>query len=302
MQNYNIQTDEHGKELNLHGDEGFACGFYDELFSKFIGGYVPWHWHDELELVYVVKGSTLVECVEQSITLSEGDAVFINAGCLHKLTDVGKPDCHILNFVLSPTLIGGSLYSKVYKRFVASIINNESLPMFAFLAKNNDHTPLISTLNLAFDACRNRTPTYELQTISYLMHFWALFCELQPTVISKQPVSDFSERRLHLFLSYVHTHYQQNMSVKNISKAGNVSESECFRVFKKALKTTPNGYVLNYRLQQAAIHLVETNSSITEIAHTVGFNCPAYFTKRFKSHFNKTPKQFRATNQSNLND
>ncbi|WP_413699420.1 cupin domain-containing protein [Psychromonas sp. KJ10-10] len=102
MQIYNIETNHKGKELTLHGNEDFPCAFYDEKFSQFITGEVPWHWHDEIELVYVVEGRCKVQSLTGSLILEQGDAVFINVACLHKLEDIGELDCHILNFVLNP--------------------------------------------------------------------------------------------------------------------------------------------------------------------------------------------------------
>lgn len=293
MQIYNIETSEDGKELTSHGFDDFPCAFYDEKFSQFIGGEVPWHWHDEVELVFVVEGSSKVESLRNSIILNKGDAVFINSGCLHKLTNFGEQDCHILNFVLNPVVIGGSKHSRVYKNYVFPIVNNTQITLYKFVSGLSWHQQAIDELKKGFASCQNEEMNDELVLQIHLMTFWNIFYENEPKVIGENPVSSSSERRVHCFLSYIHAHYRENISVAAISDAANISESECYRIFKKTLKSTPNQYLSEYRLQKAANLLFETDKQVTEIAHHVGFNCPAYFTKKFRLAYGKTPKQFR---------
>ena len=63
MQNYNIETDENGRELAEHGDALFPIASYDEYFSEFVLKEVSWHYHEEIEVIIVYEGSTKVEFV-----------------------------------------------------------------------------------------------------------------------------------------------------------------------------------------------------------------------------------------------
>ncbi|WP_411991072.1 AraC family transcriptional regulator [Agarivorans sp. DSG3-1] len=293
MQIYNIQTDAEGRELTHHGFDDFPCAYYDERFSEFIGGEVPWHWHDEIELVQVVAGSTLLECVGGSTPLTVGDAVFVNAGTLHKMTQIGEQDCRILNFVLAPQLIGGAKNSRIYKHYVYPVITNSELPYYKFSANSPWQSRAIKELERAFAASQQKNATYELAVNLHLMRFWQLFCENQPSILASSQVSSVQQARVQALLGFIHQNYRDSISTAAMSKAANISESECYRLFSCALKSSPNQYLLHYRLQQAANQLIESSRPITEVAHNVGFNCPAYFAKRFKQAYGKTPKQFR---------
>jgi len=42
MQIYKLETEKNGRELTAHGNDDFPCAIYDECFSEFFGGEVPW--------------------------------------------------------------------------------------------------------------------------------------------------------------------------------------------------------------------------------------------------------------------
>jgi AraC-like DNA-binding protein len=48
----------------------------------------------------------------------------------------------------------------------------------------------------------------------------------------------------------------------------------------------------------AAQTLIQTKQPISQIAYDTGFNCPAYFAKKFRQQYGSTPKAFRCNGQS----
>lgn len=64
--------------------------------------------------------------------------------------------------------------------------------------------------------------------------------------------------------------------------------------FKALTGMTPNDFILNYRLKQAAILLrKESYLQIAEIADRLGFSSPRYFTRCFKAQYGMSPLAFR---------
>lgn len=293
MQIYNIETNKEGRELTIHGSDDFPCAFYDERFSEFINGEVPWHWHDEIEVVLVLEGSTTLEYIGASTVINTGDMVLINAGMLHRLTNHGDIDCRILNVLFKPQILGGVDFGRVYKKYVYPVINNPEFLCYVFNDGHHWHPQIIQEMRLAFQAWQQETLGYEIIMTAALMKTWQQLCHYEPTILSKHGVSSIGEQRIHSLLSYIHCNYNGNLSVGSISKAAAISESECYRLFKKTLKCTPNQYLLHYRLRKATTLLLNSTQSITDISSQCGFNCSAYFAKQFRLTYNKTPKQFR---------
>lgn len=92
---------------------------------------------------------------------------------------------------------------------------------------------------------------------------------------------------------FIREHYQNAITIRELAESAYISERECYRVFRDCLHTTPAGYIISYRLQEACQLLREGKLSITEIAHACGFGTSSYFGKAFLRRIGCTPKQYR---------
>ena len=83
---------------------------------KLSKGYVKLHWHDELQISIVTKGSVEFIVGEKSYILKNGQAIFINTQRIHMAKSVGDEDCiyHSINFD-----------AKLLKMFPGSIIEQK---------------------------------------------------------------------------------------------------------------------------------------------------------------------------------
>ena len=45
------------KELRPHGTPEFPCAGYESRHTSSIEDVIPWHWHEELEIIHVIKGT-----------------------------------------------------------------------------------------------------------------------------------------------------------------------------------------------------------------------------------------------------
>lgn len=83
-------------------------------------------------------------------------------------------------------------------------------------------------------------------------------------------------------LIYIHTHYADELSLKDIADAGTMSIAQCNRCFNKMLNVTPYEYLIQYRLQKATNLLKDATLNVTEISEIVGFNNVTHFIQVFK--------------------
>ncbi len=73
-----------------------------------------------------------------------------------------------------------------------------------------------------------------------------------------------------------------------------MSRASLYRNVKNMLGITPNEFIRNTRLKQAARMLEETNLSINEISMRVGFGSSRYFTMQFKRVFGVLPSEYQS--------
>ncbi len=70
-----------------------------------------------------------------------------------------------------------------------------------------------------------------------------------------------------------------------------------FRKMKQATGCSPKEYINKKRVHHAAYLITTTSKTISEIAMTVGFNDPLYFSRAFKGEYKCSPKEWRKLNE-----
>lgn len=86
-----------------------------------------------------------------------------------------------------------------------------------------------------------------------------------------------------------------DFGVEELSKEVGLSRVHLNRKLKDLLDTSPSALIKNVRLRQATYLLVKNDVSVAEVAYSVGFSSPSYFTTNFTQFFGITPKDFIAT-------
>ena len=84
-----------------------------------------------------------------------------------------------------------------------------------------------------------------------------------------------------------------SFNIKTFAKKAGVSRVQLFRKIKAHSNKSPSVFVRSVRLDHAKKLLLSTDLHISEIAYDVGFNDPAFFTKKFKEAYGLTPSEFR---------
>lgn len=107
------------------------------------------------------------------------------------------------------------------------------------------------------------------------------------------------QERVQVMLVYIHTHYADDLSLKDIADAGTMSIAQCNRCFNKMLNVTPYEYLIQYRLQKATNLLKDATLNVTEISEIVGFNNVTHFIQVFKKIYGISPKKYRMMEDQN---
>ena len=84
-----------------------------------------------------------------------------------------------------------------------------------------------------------------------------------------------------------------DLSLTALAKYINVNASYLSGLFKKETGTTLTEYVNKKRVEHGILLLNSTTLQIQTIAQYCGIPDVNYFTKLFKKHYNKTPKDYR---------
>ena len=83
------------------------------------------------------------------------------------------------------------------------------------------------------------------------------------------------------------------LTMQSLAEELDVSVNHLIHVFKKEMQITPNVYLRQHRLKQAALILAATDLPVQEVASSVGIPDANYMIKLFKEQFGETPTVYR---------
>ena len=99
-------------------------------------------------------------------------------------------------------------------------------------------------------------------------------------------------------LAYIHLQLEDKLSLAQIATVGDVSRSECCRLFTTFGNTSPLAYVQVKRMDRAAILLKDSTESVADIANRLSYSSVSHFVQTFKSHHSITPLAYRKKYQT----
>ena len=94
-------------------------------------------------------------------------------------------------------------------------------------------------------------------------------------------------------LRYIENNYAHSVNIQVIADSLNIERTYLYRLFKDITGTSPQEYLLDYRIRRACTLLKETSLPVSDIARSVGYDDALYFSRLFKQRKKKTPTQYR---------
>ncbi len=96
--------------------------------------------------------------------------------------------------------------------------------------------------------------------------------------------------------SYIDSHYQNDISLDDVSRAINISPYYFSKLFKEESGVTFIEYLTSLRISQAKKLLSDPDVSIKDIGSAVGYQDPNYFSRIFRRAVGLSPSEYRAQN------
>ena len=281
-------TDANLMETVQHGNTEYPFRYYYENIALFDFNCIDWHWHSELEFIYIESGNVVFDIGTVHFELNEGNGIMINSKILHRLRS--SSDAIIPNFLFQPSFIA-SQDSLIYKKYISPVISS-SLEYLVFqpdIPWQKKALEIIKTIIAVQETEFNR----EIIVSMSVQQLWILLLENLTFDQFENMGAVISRTRLQLMMQYVHAHYSENITLEDIARTANISKSTALHLFQNNLKLTPVKYLINYRLKQAALLLINTEEKIATISNNTGFNNVDHFCRTFKKTYKMTPTDYR---------
>lgn len=279
------------QETKEHGRPDFSFNIYPCTIPLDFPE-VPVHWHDNVELISVRKGSGTIELDFSSFPLHTGDLVLIRPGQLHAIKPAENESMEYENIMLTSSFfMSYQLDACAQEYFIPFLEGRYILP--SLYDKNHFcYTPLMECISNMDALCKTKEFAWEVGVKSYMFQFFYVLFSRHPFALEK-PSDAKKYTALKQILSYVDKHYQTPLCISDMANVMGYSESHFMRFFKQQTNMTFISYLNDYRLAKAAESLRNTSDSILEIAGNCGYENLSLFNRQFKRKYQMTPSAFR---------
>lgn len=246
------------------------------------------HFHQEVELVYVMEGELRLYVMEREYHLKRGDICVINSNEEHRIETQGE-------ITTAHLFITYSLIRSVY--------NGVSSFFFCNSTSEDDerYEKLRELLNqlLKRKMFCEKEAEEEQHEYEYLSVFYKVLGYLTSNFIKKaktdagMSMQQKSQMRTLQINEYIMNNYNQPISLKSLADTLYLSEGYLSRYFKKIYNMSFSAYLRQVRLSHAMSELLYTDKAILQIALDNGFSSISFFNKVFKEEYGKSPSHIR---------
>lgn len=287
-----IITNQFQKELKQHGNEQFPFLVSYQKLSEYESGSFMWHWHPEIEITYVQKGTMCYKVNHMVYHLKEGDIVFNNSGALHSGTMENQKDCAYIPVTFDSRLIYGFFQSTVNSKYVDPVIQDSMLPAICIDQSEPWHKPFREYLLRIIDLDEKKPDFYELDITICLQSMWRLLLEHITYEPQASRENSLEYDRIKKILSYIEENYQNKITLNDIAGHIHLCESECTRLFKRHMNTTLFAFLQEYRIERS-LEFVQDDQPVSAVADKAGFSDPNYYSKVFAKIKGCSPREYR---------
>ena len=287
-----IITNQFQKELKQHGNEQFPFLVSYQKLSEYESGSFMWHWHPEIEITYVQKGTMCYKVNHMVYHLKEGDIVFNNSGALHSGTMENQKDCAYIPVTFDSRLIYGFFQSTVNSKYVDPVIQDSMLPAICIDQSEPWHKPFREYLLRIIDLGEKKPDFYELDITICLQSMWRLLLEHITYEPQASRENSLEYDRIKKILSYIEENYQNKITLNDIAGHIHLCESECTRLFKRHMNTTLFAFLQEYRIERS-LEFLQDDQPVSAVADKAGFSDPNYYSKVFAKIKGCSPREYR---------
>ena len=250
------------------------------------GSYHPSHWHDAIEIIYMIKGELDVTVESSGFHLQEGQIFLINSCVIHS-TKCTSPNTGIV-FQIPFDFV------KLYIPDVAQL---------QFVLEDPGNSPVYQTkLNIFKETLLQMQVADDIRPEGYILRFDSLLFEVLFQLYHNFSVkifhADLSHKekdlnRLTHVLDYTNQNYNRPISLEEISGIAFLEAGYFCRFFKKHMGLTFLEYQNEVRLSHIYHDLITTKDTLQQILERHGFTNYKLFRRMFQEHFHGTPSQIR---------
>jgi AraC-like DNA-binding protein/quercetin dioxygenase-like cupin family protein len=251
----------------------------------------PEHGHDFVEVVYMCAGKTRHIINGQTITLNQGELLFLGQRVSHEICRAEAEDVAV-NFIVLPEFFSDTLMaigeeaSPLRHFLVDCLFGRDIGPGYLHFRVAGDRPVQNLVENLLFTLIRDVPNRRTMSRMTMTLLFMQLLGHTDKLSWSGQDEVILDVMR------YVEEQYAQG-SLTELAERLCWDVTRLSREIHRKTGKTYNQILQDKRLAQAAFLLRNTDTNVSDISLAVGYENISYFHRIFAETFGKSPKHYR---------
>ncbi len=249
------------------------------------------HTHDFFQIIAVLKGTGFIQIGQRQFSLEKQGIYLIHPHTPHGIFSSGSRDLPQLadvKFTVSEGLLAQQVLT------LDPIVDKENFDNFQYYFQR-----------ILLESEQSLPYSYE----RICMYFGLAMTRILRNALAKEPedilhpepaeTAYAQQAGLQAVLKYIHSNYTAPITLEDLVKMSFISKNTLIRAFRQTCHTTPARYINLVRIEKAKELLLDTDLAISQIAETVGFGSPQYFSRYFKSMEGISPWEYRQRHAQN---
>lgn len=244
------------------------------------------HWHEEYEMIGVLKGSILVRVQSEVIHLHEGDVILVNSNIIHAIQGRESEENLCMFLQINPKLMDLQEEDKTELRFYLDSTSDEKptcgysyfFRKMALIIFNTMSDDKHAVFRVRADACG---------LIADLFDYVVYDVRFRDATVQNNRELTIS------IISYFETHLAEEKIMELVCHEFGISRKTLDRNVKMTIGISGKEIVDSLRLEKAKQMLKTTNKNMNYILDCCGFGSEKSFYRIFRQETGLTPKEFR---------
>ncbi|MDR0983439.1 MAG: AraC family transcriptional regulator [Ruminococcus sp.] len=232
------------------------------------------HWHEHLEIIYMLDYSISIIIGNENRTLKTGDIVIINPMEVHSTMSNGDSEFLLIQIP--------------YDFLVKCVPKISKLRMHCENTCQDVKDILDEIVSVYYSDKWNKVLKIQADVFDLLYILSDKYStELNPSEI---PKTEKYTERLSLILQYVNENYAKHITLDDVAGHAALATTYFAKFFKKYMGITFMEYLALFRLDKIYQDMKNTDYSISELCEKNGFTNYKLFVRLFKERFGVSPK------------
>ena len=234
------------------------------------------HTHTCTELFFITGGHGLFHMNEKVFPIAVNDVVVVSANVPHtELSQTANPLSYI----------------------VLGVDGMEVMPEFGdctMIHLTGQQTKLSVCLDLLLEEAREQADGWEdiCQNLLEIL-LRRLVRNKDLSLSAATATSTKSNRECELVRRYIDNHFKENLRLDDLAALAHINKYYLSHTFQKEFGISPISYLISRRIQESRYLLSDTDHTLSQIAHILGFSSLSYFSQSFRRMEGISPMEYR---------